>query len=587
LACFAAASIDTSRVVSAEIVRVAHLTTVDLSLRYLVLPQLTKVVELGGEAIGISASGPYVGELEELGIRHITLPGSTRSIDPRADLKAMVSLWRILREERPDVIHTHTPKPGLYGRVIGRLAGVPAVLNTIHGLYATPDDPLAKRMIVYGLEAVAARFSDVELVQSAEDLRLVTDRRITRPDRTVFLGNGVDLRRFDPDLGSSEERRSARALFGVGDDQIVVGIVARLVAEKGFPELFDAVRGLDDRFTLVVIGPHEPDKADAVGAAMVAQAREDGVVFLGMRDDVDVLYRAMDFFVLPSHREGFPRAAMEAAASGLPLIVTDIRGCREVVEDGVNGLLVPVLDPQALRAAIAKLGNDAELRRSMAKAARVKAVREFDEQRIVRTVIESQVRALRESGRFERLGDEGYEIRPAEPRDARIIARLHSRSAGRSVWGTRGLVGAYRRLIGSPGGIVLVAQDSWGPFAYVAGGDAGDDGKPGFGPDLRPRDRWRSIRPLRAGGLGRAPRTGEHTDLLSIGVADAFASTDAAHELVSAFMQSVETRGGGPVRAVARVGDHGAIDALEAAGFGRDHSTGRRAPVIELWAQTS
>ncbi|MCZ6457008.1 MAG: glycosyltransferase, partial [Actinobacteria bacterium] len=154
--------------------RVAHLTTVDLSLRYLVLPQLTKVNDLGGEAVGISANGPYVAELEELGVRHITLPGATRSVDPVADLKAMVSLWRILREERPDVIHTHTPKPGLYGRVIGRIAGVPVVLNTIHGLYATPDDSVVKRSIVYALEAFASRVSDVELVQSAEDFRLVT-----------------------------------------------------------------------------------------------------------------------------------------------------------------------------------------------------------------------------------------------------------------------------------------------------------------------------------------------------------------------------------------------------------------------------
>ena len=178
--------------------RVAHLTTVDLSLRYLVLPQLRAIVDLDGEAIGISADGPYVASIEALGIRHIDLPGATRSVDPKADLNAMVSLWRILREERPDVIHTHTPKPGIYGRIIGRLAGVPAVLNTVHGLYATPDDPPVKRAIVYALEAVAARFSDTELIQSAEDFTLLTDRRITRPERTVLLGNGVDLERFAP-----------------------------------------------------------------------------------------------------------------------------------------------------------------------------------------------------------------------------------------------------------------------------------------------------------------------------------------------------------------------------------------------------
>ena len=577
-----------------EIMRVAHLTTVDLSLRYLVLPQLTGVIDLGGEAIGISAGGPYVGELEDLGIRHIALPGATRSVDPIADITAMVSLWRILREERPDVIHTHTPKPGLYGRVVGRMAGVPVVLNTIHGLYATPDDPIAKRAIVYALEAFAARFSDVELVQSAEDFRLVTERRITRPGRTVLLGNGVDLTRFDPELGSTEERRSTRTIFGVDDDQIVVGVVGRLVAEKGFLELFEAVRDLDDRFTLVVIGPHEPEKADAIETGTVAEAADDGVVFLGMRDDVDVLYRAMDLFILPSHREGFPRAAMEAAASGLPLIVTDIRGCREVVEDGVNGLLVPVRDPQALREAIVRLGNDAALRQRMAEAARSKSIREFDERRIVRTVIESQVRVLREKGLFERFDEGGYSIRPAEARDARIIARIHVGNAGGSPATIRLMARAYRRLIDGPEGIVCVAEDGWGPFAYVAGVGAveGRWSPSVWAAALQLRGYRRlGLLSLLSGATHRAKGEnsvpGEHADLVSIGVADAFDSTRADEALVAAFLRTVATQGGDRVRAIVDPWDPDTVAMLESVGFACDASTDPQSPVSVLWAQTS
>ncbi|MFQ5515949.1 MAG: glycosyltransferase, partial [Acidimicrobiia bacterium] len=141
--------------------RVAHLTTVDLSLRYLVMPQLTAIVDAGGEVIGISAAGPHVPELEAAGIRHLPLPGSTRGFNPMADVKAAWSLWRILRQLRPDVLHTHNPKPGVYGRIVGRIAGVPVVINTVHGLYATPDDRWPKRLVVYLLEAIASRFSDV------------------------------------------------------------------------------------------------------------------------------------------------------------------------------------------------------------------------------------------------------------------------------------------------------------------------------------------------------------------------------------------------------------------------------------------
>ena len=153
---------------------VAHLTTVDMSLRFLVLAQLRAVRELGGRAIGISAPGPWVGELEAEGIEHIPLV-VVHALDGSRwpTLRAARELWTILRREHVDVLHTHNPKPGLYGRVVGRLARVPIVVNTVHGLYATEDDPLAKRAVVYGLEAIASRCSDAELFQNPEDLALM------------------------------------------------------------------------------------------------------------------------------------------------------------------------------------------------------------------------------------------------------------------------------------------------------------------------------------------------------------------------------------------------------------------------------
>ena len=369
--------------------KVAHLTTVDLSLRYLVFPQLLAIRDAGWEAIGISADGPWVPELESAGIRHISLASSTRGINPLADLKASAELWQILRKERFDVLHTHNPKPGLYGRVLGRLAGVPVVVNTVHGLYATPDDPRWKRGIVYGLEAVASRFSDAELVQSAEDVELLGRLRIIPRVKLHHLGNGIDLARFDPSRFDRTKRAEIRQELGVGVDQILIGSVGRLVVEKGYPELFEAVGRLSDRYMLVCIGPEDPEKADALPPSLVDQAKESGVQFLGMRNDVDRLYAAMDLFVLASHREGFPRSAMEAAAMGLPIVATNIRGCREVVEDGVNGLLVPVRQPEALHTAILELGGDAGLRRRLGIRGRAVAAERFDGSKVVDMVMET------------------------------------------------------------------------------------------------------------------------------------------------------------------------------------------------------
>jgi glycosyltransferase involved in cell wall biosynthesis len=367
--------------------RVAHLATVDMSLELLLGPQLSAVVDAGGEAIGISAPGEFVAAVELRGVRHVPLASSTRGWDPVADLRAARELWQVLRHERPSVLHTHNPKPGLYGRVVGRLAGVPIVVNTVHGLYATEDDPWARRAVVYTLEALASRFSDAELVQNAEDVATMRRFRLAARSTTRLLGNGVDLQRFRPGRLDPGERRAVRAEWGADDDSVVVGTVGRLVEEKGYPELVEAVSGLPG-VRLVVVGGHDPDKADALDPSVLEAAGQAGVTFLGHRPDVDRLLGCFDVFVLASHREGVPRAAMEAAASGLPVVATDIRGCRQVVEHGVTGLLVPVRDSSALRGAIEALAGDPARRHTMARAAVAKARREFDERDVVQRVMD-------------------------------------------------------------------------------------------------------------------------------------------------------------------------------------------------------
>lgn len=390
-----------------ESVRVAHLTTVASSLRFLLLPQLRAVRDLpGGEAVGISAAGDDVKALEQDGIEHIALGSSTRSMNPLADLRSAVELWRILRSEKIDVLHTHNPKPGLYGRVVGRLAGVPVVVNTNHGLYVTESNSTLQRLVVLTLEAIAARFSDAELIQNPEDVELLLRQHVNVRRRTKLLGNGIDLQRFRPGGVPESVRLSRRAELGAERDTIVVGMVGRLVVEKGFRELFAAARTLRERFgsgryVVAAIGPDDPEKADAISAAEIRAAEEQGVVFLGHRLDVEALYAAMDVFVLPSYREGFPRAAMEAAASGLPIVATDVRGCRQVVDHDKTGLLVPVRDGAALAEAIIALGEDPTRREAMGKAAIVRAQEHFDERRVVRIVLDTYRQVAARKGRHD------------------------------------------------------------------------------------------------------------------------------------------------------------------------------------------
>lgn len=361
--------------------RLIHVTTTDMSLDWLLGPQLEAFADAGFEVLGASAAGAHVEAIEARGIRHIALAHATRAMAPGEDVLAMRELYEVFRRERPTIVHTHNPKPGFYGRLAGRAAGVPIVVNTVHGLYALPGDPLAKRALVYSLERIAATCSDAELLQNPEDLPVL--RRLRVPARKLHvLGNGIDLRRFDPDEVDPEVPGKLRAEIGVAPNEVLVGAVGRLVREKGYLELFEAVRRArveHPDLRLVVVGPSEPDKADGISAAEIEHAQRDGVIFLGHRDDVDQLYTAMDAYVLASHREGFPRSAMEAAAMGLPILATDIRGCRQVVDHGVTGLLATLGDVERLADGLRVLVRDAARRDSMGRAAIAKARREFDQ----------------------------------------------------------------------------------------------------------------------------------------------------------------------------------------------------------------
>ncbi|MGH8824254.1 MAG: glycosyltransferase, partial [Jiangellaceae bacterium] len=219
--------------------RLVHLTTTDISLALLLGPQLRAFRDAGYEVIGASAPGPYVAALEADGIRHVPLEHATRSMAPLEDVRALGELTRRLRELRPDVVHTHNPKPGVYGRLAARLAGVPAVVNTVHGLYALPEDRFAKRAVVYALERVAATCSGAELVQNPEDVP-VLHRLGIRPEKVHLLGNGVDLRRFTPRPDAPARAQALRRAWGAGPDDVVVGLVGRLVVEKGYREVFAA-----------------------------------------------------------------------------------------------------------------------------------------------------------------------------------------------------------------------------------------------------------------------------------------------------------------------------------------------------------
>jgi glycosyltransferase involved in cell wall biosynthesis len=463
---------------SPEGIRVAHVATIDLTLKHLLLPQLARLREEGYEVTAISRPGTAAADLRAAGIRFIPWPHATRSWDPAADLRAFAELLAIFRRERFHLVHTHNPKPGVIGRLAGRRASVPCVVNTVHGLYTVPEDPAARRLPVLATEWLAARFSDLELYQSEEDLRWVRRLGLADGRRIALLGNGIDLGRFDPRAIPPEREAALRAELDIPEGAPVVGTVGRLVAEKGYRELFAAAHRVRQRFPdarFLVVGPFDPAKWDALGGRDLAEAGGH-IVFTGWREDVPELLALMDVFVLASWREGLPRSAIEAAAMGRPTVLTAIRGCREVVRDGQEGLLVPARDPERLAQAIERLLGSAELRARLGAAGRARAETRFDQRLVLDRLVNEYGRLLERKGllstEYDLDGLGRIRIRRGRTEEARLLARFHARThpaAFLPILGVGFLTQLYRALLEQQQGVALVAERDGAVVGFATG----------------------------------------------------------------------------------------------------------------------
>lgn len=382
-------------------VKIAHITTVDMSVRHLLLNQLLSLRTAGFDVTAMSAPGPDIRPVEDAGIRHLAVP-FTRRMAPLADLRAAWVLWRTFRRERFTIVHTHQVKAALFGQAAARLAGVPIVVNTIHGFYFHERTPPLKRGGWVLIERMAAKCSTLLLSQNREDIPTAIAARICSADKIEHLGNGIDIRRFDRSRVSTNRVAALKRELGMPEDAVVVGFVGRLVREKGILELFEAVRELRHSFPalrLLVVGPVDAVKNDALTPAAASHCGIDDIaVFTGYRQDMPELYAVMNVCVLPSHREGLPRSPMEASAMGVPCVATDIRGCREVVLDSDNGLLVPVGDARALAHACARILRDPELASAMGRRGRELALERFDERHVFERVRSAYARLLARRG---------------------------------------------------------------------------------------------------------------------------------------------------------------------------------------------
>jgi glycosyltransferase involved in cell wall biosynthesis len=382
------------RILGTEAPKIAHVTTVDTTLKYVLFHTLQALDRAGYRVNGVSAGGSCVTTLEQAGIHHISIPFSRR-FSFIADCVALWQLYRVFSREKFDLVHTHTPKANLLGQWAALFARVPTRAITIHGLYFTPSSSRLRKTVFAIIETLSLLPAHVAFLINQQDYMTVKSNPLCKKKELRFLpgGMGIDTKRFNIRSISESKVDQLRSELGLEKEDIVVGYVGRLVKEKGVVELFNAFEVLSMCYCnlkLLIVGPFDPDKSDAISPAEARRQSSSGrCVFAGQRDDTPALYALMDIFVLPSHREGMPLVTMEAQAMGLPVVTTDARGCVESIEDGITGYVVPARDAQALADAIGRLVVDTELRLAMGNCGRQLAESRYDMNGAIQATIEA------------------------------------------------------------------------------------------------------------------------------------------------------------------------------------------------------
>jgi glycosyltransferase involved in cell wall biosynthesis len=309
---------------------------------------------------------------------------------PMSDFVSLVRLCALIHRVRPVVVHTHTPKASLLGMLAAALCRVPVRVFHLHGLGCTAAHGTGS-IVTKFLERLTALLATDVICVSPSLRAAAVDLRIVDPAKSVVLGsgsaNGVDTDRFHP-IGEAQ-RASRRRELGFGAHQKVVGFVGRLTPEKGIEELyaaFQALRARGVRAGLLLVGALD-DRLPISAGTLEELAKDPDVRMVGYAHDTWRYYQAMDVVALASWREGFGVCAIEAAACAVPVVATDVVGCRDAVVDGTTGTLVPVRNVLALSQALEQYLLDPSLALIHGEAGRNRVAREFQPEKIWASVL--------------------------------------------------------------------------------------------------------------------------------------------------------------------------------------------------------
>lgn len=367
--------------------RLLRITTVPISLKLLLRGQPEFFTKQGFDVLTVSADGKEVADIKASGIAHEVVP-MTRKITPWQDLKCVWMLVKIIKRYQPDIVHTHTPKAGLLGMLAAWLCNVSSRMHTVAGL-PVMESKGVKKVILKITERLTYFWANGVYPNSTGLLRYM-QLELGADNSTKFKiigkgsSNGIDTEFFQRTEYLKSVAHDIHKRYEISADEIVFSFVGRIVRDKGIGEFVQAFQGLQRkfpgiRFRMLLVGPFEQDLDPLDEATYQFLQTSKHVILAGFQGDVRPWLMASDIFVFPSYREGFPNVVMQAGCLELPCIVSDINGCNEIIQQNINGLIVPPKSASQLEEAMEKLVESAELRRKLGAGARTFITRHFEQ----------------------------------------------------------------------------------------------------------------------------------------------------------------------------------------------------------------
>lgn len=376
--------------------KILQIAAIGVTAKHLLKPQIDYFIEQGATVEIACSPDAEAQALRQQGYVVHAIPIERRMIS-LTNLLSIYRLRQLMRAQRYDLVHVHTPIASVLGRVAAKLAGVPHIVYTAHGFPFHDRSSPWEYMTYFSIEKLCALITDRILVQNEEDLMTSQELGLCPLEKVAYLGNGIDLDRFHRQRLDPQRQQVLRQQLGIPDrSDLIIGTIGRLTAKKGSGYLIEALAQLRSQFPnlhVLIIGGQLDSDPDPFAAQLSHKIQALGlsnqVILTGYRDDIPELLGLCDIFTLPTFtHEGLPRSILEAMAMELPVVATDIRGCREAVISGRTGFIVPPQDSQQLAEALRILLLDVNLRQSYGVAGRCRVESQYDEREVFHRLAE-------------------------------------------------------------------------------------------------------------------------------------------------------------------------------------------------------